>query len=121
MTAPEQITELAPNQVFVFGSHESGHHAGGAARFAVEHFGAVVGRGEGLQGCSYALPTMGSRTDVIAAVARFVQFARLAPELTFLVTAVGTGIAGLPVQFMADLFRDAPANVELPAVFEAVL
>lgn len=40
---PERITELKPNEVFVFGSNLAGAHAGGAARIAMERFGAVWG------------------------------------------------------------------------------
>ena len=50
---PEKIEELAPGNVFVFGSNLSGYHVGGAAKYAVQHFGAVYGRGEGLQGKLY--------------------------------------------------------------------
>ena len=53
----EFITELKPNEVFVFGSNLQGMHAGGAARIAHERFGAVWGQGVGLQGQSYAIPS----------------------------------------------------------------
>ena len=36
---PEQISTLQPGQIFVFGSNQYGHHAGGAARYALDHFG----------------------------------------------------------------------------------
>lgn len=49
--------ELNANEVFVFGSNLNGVHAGGAARIAIEKFGAVWGKGVGLQGQSYAIPT----------------------------------------------------------------
>lgn len=49
------ITELRDNEVFVFGSNLAGMHAGGAARFAYNKFGAIWGQGEGLQGQSYAI------------------------------------------------------------------
>ncbi len=55
---PERITELKPNEIFVFGSNLAGAHGGGAARLAYECFGAVWGQGVGLQGQSYAIPTM---------------------------------------------------------------
>lgn len=55
---PENIQELKENQVFVFGSNMNGNHAGGAARLAVEKFGAIMGQAEGLQGQSYAIPTL---------------------------------------------------------------
>ncbi len=53
-----RIEELAPDEVFVFGSNAHGAHGGGAARFAHERFGAVWGQAEGLQGQSYAIDTM---------------------------------------------------------------
>ena len=40
---PENIQELKENQIFVFGSNMNGNHAGGAARLAVEKFGAIMG------------------------------------------------------------------------------
>ena len=42
---PDRITELGPDDVFVFGSNARGAHLAGAARTAVERFGAVPGRG----------------------------------------------------------------------------
>jgi len=55
---PEYITELKPNEIFVFGSNLAGAHGGGAARVARNKFGAIWGQGVGLQGQSYAIPTM---------------------------------------------------------------
>ena len=49
---PDNIQELTENQIFVFGSNMNGNHAGGAARLAVEKFGAVMGQAEGIQGSS---------------------------------------------------------------------
>lgn len=43
--------------VFTFGSNESGIHGAGAARVAVQHYGAVYGVGYGHQGNSFAVPT----------------------------------------------------------------
>ena len=54
---PERITKLNKNEIFVFGSNLAGMHAGGAARQAVDHFGAIMGQGVGLQGQSYAIPS----------------------------------------------------------------
>lgn len=114
------ITQLAPNEVFVFGSNADGSHGGGAARTAYEKFGAVWGQGHGLQGRSYAIDTM-SGLDVIASeVARFLSFARENPELRFLVTAIGCGIAGYTPEQIAPMFRDPPDNVVLPERFAAL-
>lgn len=52
---PEWIHDLAPNEVFVFGSNLGGMHGGGAARIAYRCFGAKMGVGVGLQGQSYAI------------------------------------------------------------------
>ncbi len=55
---PTVINVLGENEIFVFGSNIQGAHMGGAARVAYNKFGAEWGNGEGLQGKSYALPTM---------------------------------------------------------------
>ena len=49
---------LEKGEIFVFGSNARGLHMGGAARVALEKFGAIMGQGEGPQGQSYAIPTM---------------------------------------------------------------
>lgn len=112
-----RIESLQPGEVFVFGSNASGAHGGGAALLAAEHFGAVWGQAEGLQGSSYGIDTM-SGLDVFEQQAhRFVAFARRHPELRFLLTEVGCGIAGYRAEQVAPFFRDAPDNVVLPESF----
>ena len=120
---PENITALGENEVFVFGSNAEGKHAGGAARFAKERFGAVWGIGEGLQGKSYAIPTMEGLENIPKAVDRFTSFARQHSELTFLVTAVGCGIAGYRPDEIAPFFVQASRlkNVLLPRSFWSVI
>ena len=51
--APDHITELSKCEIFVFGSNLEGQHAGGAARFAYDKFGAEWGNGVGPQGRCY--------------------------------------------------------------------
>lgn len=117
---PERIETLQANEVFVFGSNSHGHHAGGAARQAVESFGAVEGQAVGLQGQSYAIPTVGVRPDEIRHfVDEFVDFALQHPELKFYVTRVGCGIAGRDIREMARMFRYAQkaTNISLPKEF----
>ena len=92
---PENIIHIEDNEVFVFGSNLAGSHGGGAARLAYNRFGAVWGKGVGLQGQSYAIPTMHGGVDAIKPyVDEFISFAKLHPELIFLVTKIGCGIAG---------------------------
>jgi hypothetical protein len=116
---PSLVSGLEPGEVFVFGSNIHGMHMGGAARVALERFGAVWGVGEGLQGQSYALPTMEGIDNLVKAVDRFIIFARQHPELRFLVTAVGCGIAGYTPEQVAPFFKPAIdlQNVYLPQSF----
>ncbi len=120
---PDDIRTLAPGEIFVFGSNIRGFHAGGAAAAAMHHFGAVWGQGEGLQGQSYAIPTMEGIENLKSAVERFTQFAAEHPELRFLVTRIGCGIAGYAPAAIAPLFRDCInlENVTLPADFWQIL
>ena len=117
---PDNITRLRENEIFVFGSNLAGMHAGGAARVAAERFGAVMGQGVGLQGQSYAIPTMQGGVETIEPyVKEFFQFADCHPELTFLVTRIGCGIAGFTDAEIAPLFVTAIRlpNVHLPESF----
>jgi hypothetical protein len=121
---PENITSLAQNEIFVFGSNIHGLHGGGAAAAAMRYFGAVWGQGVGLQGQSYAIPTMHGGVDEIRPyVDEFIDFARQHPELTFLVTRIGCGIAGFTDKQIAPLFVYAleMPNVLLPKSFVDVL
>jgi hypothetical protein len=121
---PEYITELKENEIFVFGSNLHGMHGGGAARIAYEEFGAIWGQGVGLQGQSYGIPTMHGGVDVIKPyVDEFVNFAKSHPELKFLVTRIGCGIAGFRDEEIAPLFKDAIEieNIYLPKSFYYVI
>jgi len=121
---PEYITELAANEIFVFGSNLMGRHGGGAARVAMDKFGAIWGVGVGLQGQSYAIPTMQGGVETIKPyVDQFIEFAKNRPDLKFLVTPIGCGIAGFTVEEIAPLFKAALAveNVVLPKSFVDVL
>ena len=121
---PEWIDDLQENQVFVFGSNLAGMHGGGAARVARLRFGAVMGNGVGMQGRSYAIPTMQGGTKTIRPyVNDFIAYAKEHPELTFLVTPIGCGIAGFEPEDIAPLFEEASnvENIWLPKSFWEVL
>lgn len=116
-TTPEFITELQPGEIFVFGSNLQGMHGGGAARIAHRNFGAIMGQGVGLQGQSYAIPTMQGGVETIRPyVDEFIAFAKAHRELTFLVTRIGCGIAGFTDAEIAPLFTEAHnvGNIVLP-------
>lgn len=121
---PERITELKPNEIFVFGSNLAGAHGGGAARLAYNRFGAIWGQGVGLQGQCYAIPTMHGGVDAIKPyVNEFILFAKQHSEYKFLVTRIGCGIAAFTPDEIAPLFKDAidVENVILPEDFVRVL
>ena len=120
---PSRINVLEGNEVFVFGSNIRGMHMGGAARIAYEQFGAEWGNGEGLQGQSYALPTMEGLENTKIAVNHFTECAKAHQELKFLVTPVGCGIAGYTPEEIAPMFSEAAMleNVYLPVSFWKVL
>jgi hypothetical protein len=103
--------------VFVFGSNIRGEHGAGAARHAVERFGAIMGQGEGLHGASYAIPTMEGWESLVSAVARFLVFAMENPSMTFQVTRIGTGIAGWADEEVAPLFQASPENCQFSSVW----
>ena len=118
--SPDFITELKENEIFVFGSNLQGMHGGGAARIAYEKFGAIWGQGVGLQGQSYGIPTMHGGVDAIKPyVDEFIEFTKSHPELTFLVTRIGCGIAGFRDEEIAPLFKECIEidNVILPISF----
>lgn len=123
-TSAGRIEQLAENEIFVFGSNLAGMHGGGAARLARIKWGAVMGQGVGLQGRTYAIPTMQGGPETIKPyVDEFIAFAKAHPGLRFLVTEIGCGIAGFTPSQIAPLFAGAAdvPNILLPARFWDVL
>ena len=121
---PDYITELKADEIFVFGRNLAGMHGGGAAWAAFKHFGAILGRGVGLQGQSYAIPTMQGGVETIKPyVDEFIAFAREHNEFFFYVTRIGCGIAGFSDRDIAPLFAAALhlPNVSLPESFVKAL
>ncbi|MGM9860729.1 MAG: hypothetical protein ACI31C_08235 [Muribaculaceae bacterium] len=117
---PGMITRLNENEIFVFGSNLAGAHGGGAARIAYERFGAVWGNGVGLQGQTYAIPTMQGGVETIKPyIDEFINYASEHREFTFLVTRIGCGIAGFRDEEIAPLFAKALdiENIILPRQF----
>ena len=114
------VRTLRQDELFVFGSNINGFHTGGAAGQAVIQFGAVMGQGEGLQGQSYAIPTVGnSFSDLKKAIERFTEFVVLHPQKKFVLSAIGCGNAGYTPGQIAPLFKTAYefGNVYVPSIF----
>lgn len=114
-------------EVFVFGSNLAGRHGKGAAKTALEEYGAEYGEGVGFYGCSYAIPTKDERIQTLPLerialyVEMFIHFAEEHSDIDFNVTAIGTGLAGYTAEQIAPMFRKAPANCRLPEEFKRVL
>ena len=120
----DRIEMLEENEIFVFGSNLAGMHGGGAAWVANMKFGAEWGVGVGLTGRSYAIPTMHGGVETIKPyVDEFIRFAQANPELKFLVTRIGCGIAGFRDEEIAPLFDKAMQvpNIYLPETFFKIL
>ena len=102
--------------IFVFGSNKRGVHGAGAAKVAREKHGAILGKGIGHYGNSYAIPTKDEELysleveDVKRYVYDFVIYAKLNPELEFQVTQIGCGLAGFTKEEIAPLFETASDN-----------
>lgn len=120
------ITSLKDNEIFVFGSNLSGIHGGGAAKTAHKYFGAEHGNGVGIQGRSYAIPTKSENIErtltvkeIEPHVERFFTYTFNHPELIFLVTEIGCGLAGHRIEDIAPLFGEAKNmnNIHLPKRF----
>lgn len=103
-------------RIFVFGSNEAGIHGAGAANVAMREHGAVYGCGYGHVGNSFAIPTKDlyintlMYRDIYEYVKGFIQYANGRSDLTFQVTRIGCGLAGLKDETMADMFTYAPKN-----------
>ena len=117
---PEIITELKENEVFVFGSKPDGNHKSGAAKIAVEKFGARQGLGEGFCGQSYAIPVHKYHTHKMdKAVKSFVGYAKTHSDKAFYVLPVGCGSAGIDIRVVSEMFSKAMDydNIYLPRQF----
>jgi len=111
------ITSLKDNQIFVFGSNLNGFHGGGAAKQAYEQFGAEWGVSEGITGNCYSFPTLDKEMkrvgleDLELSKRKLYNTANSMPEKEFLLTPVGTGIAGFSLDVIKELFKDCPFNI----------
>lgn len=119
---PVLIDRLKPNEIFVFGSNLSGRHGRGAAKTAMS-FGAKYGQGMGIQGQCYAIPTKDAQIrkslpawEIEKYVDDFTAYVISNPELHFLVTRIGCGLAGYTDEEMYMLFQHlyGKDNVSLP-------
>ena len=122
---PENITHLEPNQIFVYGANSAGIHGAGAAKLALK-WGAKMYE-YGLNGQTYGIPTKDRQIytlpldEIRVHVDDFLALAFSHQEYEFLVTKIGTGLAGIPISDIAPLFKIIETgvfeNVILPEEF----
>lgn len=132
---PDNITSLEPHQIFCMGTNLSGIHGAGAARTGYELFGAEYGVGFGRTGQCYAIPTKDkniqtlSLSEIKSYIRGFLDYAFKHPELEFLLTPIGTGLAGIAAEDIAPLFPlmashlniELPKNIIWPKVFSDII
>lgn len=119
------INELKENQIFVFGSNELGEHIGGAAKQSREEFGAIMGQARGEQGQSYAIATLDEHFEQLSLASIQAQLyvlsehAKENPDKEYLLTPIGTGIAGFTVDEIKEILpKSFPENVVLVGKWE---
>lgn len=117
------VKSLPENTVFVFGSNLAGQHSAGAARTALEHFGAVMGVGRGWSGQSYAIPTMNEHlqqmplSQIQHYIDDFKIYTKNHSKNKYFITSLGCGIAGYKVEEIAPMFKGISRNVIFPQSF----
>ena len=119
---PGKVKYLQTGEVFVFGSNDKGLHNGGAAKVALQKFGAQYGVPFGLQGQSFAIPTVGDAVgpkEMAQSFHQLVEFAKAHPEMTFLVTALGCGHGGYTPDFITQYLEEGipVKNIHYPLEF----
>ena len=123
MNTPDHIDILEKDSIFVFGSNMNGSHGGGAALKALE-FGAVDRQYYGLQGQSFAIPTLDRKYQKLPllVIHQFLELftweAYRMPEKIFFLTKIGLGIAGFSLKEIKSILPKFPKNVVLPIEFE---
>ena len=108
---PDGKRFMVSDRIFVFGSNMSGVHGAGAALHAKKYFGAILGQGIGRTGMAYAIPTKDHRIQTLPLpvikkyVDEFLSYQKAHPDLEFIITPVGTGLAGHKAKDIAPMFK----------------
>ncbi|ALH96751.1 hypothetical protein [Acinetobacter equi] len=117
------IKSLPEDMIFVFGSNLAGQHTEGAAKTAVEHFGALQKIGRGWSGQSFAIPTMNEHlqqmplSQIQHYINDFKIYTKNHPKLKYFITSLGCGTAGYKVEEIAPMFKGISHNVVFPISF----
>lgn len=109
---------LLQNEIFVFGSNTEGRHGAGAAKTAMA-WGAKYGQNSGRQGQTYAIITKDLKTGFIGwdfikiQLEVLMRYAQVNDDLVFLLTPIGTGLAGQTIEDLEYAIKDLyfPDNI----------
>lgn len=124
---PDNITTLAPHEIFCYGSNQAWRHGAGAAKTALK-WGAIYGEGP-FRGQTYGICTKDERirtlplTDIQREVDDFTRFVAANRHLHFLVTRIGCGLANWTPSDIAPLFCATSylSNISLPVSFWTII
>jgi hypothetical protein len=114
------------DEVFVFESNLAGTHDMGEAKHAIK-YGAKYGRGVGVQGNTYAIPTKDHGlapmplNQIQPYIARFVRFTNEHPQVKFFITHVGGGSTRCKDSEIAPLFKGCSDECSFPEQWEMYL
>ncbi len=120
-------SQPSSDEIFVFGSNLSGIHGAGAAKQAMNVYGAKFGEAIGITGRCYAIPTKGlnisfmTLEEIKPYIEDFVNFTYYYPKLKFFVTRVGCGLAGFKDEEFAILFKSCNNNCNMPEQWKVYL
>lgn len=126
-TSPAPSKTLAVEPIFVFGATIGGEHIDGSAAVAARFHGAEAGKWNGLTGNSYAVPYRGSDLTLLALpviqnyVTTLFDYAAANPDTLFHIARFGCEKAAYRDADMAPLFKAAPRNCVLSAMWQRVL
>lgn len=104
---------MSAKVIFVFGSNTEGRHGKGAAKEALDYWGAKYGQARGLQGNSYAIVTkslkLGKRSvtlkSIESQVERLNRVVLQNPDCVFIISPLGTSLAGFTVDEIKGIFN----------------
>lgn len=126
---PNNIISLKNNKIFVYGDNLGHIHGAGAALQALK-FGAKHGKGLIIVGNTYGIPTKDKNYKVLKLevikyyVDDFIEnIVKTNLDKTFLITKIGTGLAGYSSKDIAPLFKECLYlnNCTLPIEFIQIL
>ena len=106
--------------ILVYGSNLSGRHGKGMALVAKDKFGAEYGKGIGLVGNSYGIPTKDKNIETLPLheiekyIHTFKEDTRRCSDLKFWVSALGTGLANYGHSQIAPYFSGCNFNCSFP-------